>query len=412
MFPRVGAGSEGGAGALFWCMLSIASDALQGTEPDAATADVVFTWYMESWAGAAKHGFYMPDSRMALFLLQSPRVRRLIVGSNHRSLPLLHVRRAMGERTRDFPSDDRRHLVEPTRWWRDDPKRVGALRRTVRSYDATLRRAAHRHGLVDPVVVTSNPYLAGLADLDWARSVTYYGVDDWAVHPGWKPWWPALEAAYAGMRERGRRVCAVTATGLERVAPTGPGLALPNGLKPEEWLGDAPAARRTGDPPLLVYVGTLDDRLDVSIVARVAAELPHVKVLLVGPVADEAHVAPLREYSNVEIRPRVGREEVAVLIRSADVGLVPHARTPLTAAMSPLKLYEYLAGGLPVAAIDLPPMRDVDDRVVLAAEPENFVRATRRALALGRAPEAEREAFVHANSWDSRLNRLLDLALA
>lgn len=378
----------------------------------ARATDVVFTFYTEGWAGAAKHGWYMPDSRLSLFLLESERVRRLVVASNQRSLPLLHLRRALGERTDDFPADERRHLVEPTRWRRDDPKRVGALRRTVRAYDASLRRAADRHGLEQPVVITSNPFVAGFADLAWARAVTYYGVDDWAVHPAWEAWWPALEAAYEGMRERGRRVCAVTKTGLDRVAPTGPGLALPNGLKPEEWLGAPPPPRAPGASPLLVYVGTLDERLDVSIVARVAAELPHTKVVLVGPVASEGHVAPLRDASNVEIRPRVGRDEVAALIRSADAGLVPHARTPLTAAMSPLKLYEYLAGGLPVAAIDLPPMRGVDDRVALAAEPEDFVHATRSALAMGRASEPEREAFVQANSWDSRLNRLLDLAVA
>jgi glycosyltransferase involved in cell wall biosynthesis len=393
-------------------MLHMAAEPQPAPDPGAPAADVVFSFYTESWAGAAKHGFYMPDSRLSLFLLGSERVRRLIVASNQRSLPLLHARRALGERTDDFPSDERRHLVEPTRWRRDDPTRIGPLRRTVRAYDASLRRAVERHGLERPVVITSNPFVAGLADLSWARAVTYYGVDDWAVHPGWERWWPVLETAYAGMRERGRRVCAVTTTGLDRVAPTGPGLALPNGLKPEEWLGEAPSRRAPGEPPLLVYVGTLDERLDVSIVSRVAAELPHAKVLLVGPVASEDHVRPLRDASNVEIRPRVGRAEVAALIRSADAGLVPHARTPLTAAMSPLKLYEYLAGGLAVAAIDLPPMRDVDERVVLAAKPGDFVAATRKALAMGRAPEPEREAFVHANSWDSRLNRLLDLAVA
>ena len=97
------------------------------------------------------------------------------------------------------------------------------------------------------------------------------------------------------------------------------------------------------------------------------------------------------------------------MIAAADVGLVPHVRTPLTEAMSPLKLYEYLAGGLPVAAVDLPPIRGVDARVVLAPVGGDMVPARcAGALALGRAPEPERLAFVREHSWARRFDDLLD----
>ena len=33
------------------------------------------------------------------------------------------------------------------------------------------------------------------------------------------------------------------------------------------------------------------------------------------------------------------------------MGLIPHVRTPLTEAMSPLKLYEYLAAGRPILVL-------------------------------------------------------------
>lgn len=99
------------------------------------------------------------------------------------------------------------------------------------------------------------------------------------------------------------------------------------------------------------------------------------------------------------------------MIAAADAGLVPHVRNPLTEAMSPLKLYEYLAAGLPVAAADLPPIRGVDDRVVLGPVGGNLVPAVARALELGRAPELERLAFVREHSWAGRFDALLELAL-
>jgi glycosyltransferase involved in cell wall biosynthesis len=80
--------------------------------------------------------------------------------------------------------------------------------------------------------------------------------------------------------------------------------------------------------------------------------------------------------------------------------------------MSPLKLYEYLAAGRPVVAVDLPPLRGVDGRVFLVGEEEDFAEATRAALARGPAPEAERELFVEQHSWQRRHERVLDLALS
>jgi teichuronic acid biosynthesis glycosyltransferase TuaH len=393
-------------------MIGTAADPQAARTQPVSQHDLVFSFFTEGWAGARDRGWYMPDSRLAQHVLDSDRVGQLVVANNQRSLPILLLRRALGERTADFPASDRRQLIEPKRLRRLDPWRLGPLRRTIRSLDATLRRAAERSGLEQPVVITANPFLAGLGELSWARAVTYYGIDDWAVHPLLERWKPALEASYDGMRERGRRVCTVTRTGVERIAPTGPSLALPNGLDPAEWLGPPPPSRPAGEGPLLVYVGSLDARLDTQMVLSAARELPDARIALVGPALDAKHLEPLSAAANVEIMPRIGRSEVAALIRSADVGLVPHARTPLTAAMSPLKLYEYLAGGLPVAAIDLPPMRDVDDRVVLASEPSDFPAAVRQAVALGRAPERERQSFVMANSWNSRLEQLLDLAFA
>jgi glycosyltransferase involved in cell wall biosynthesis len=134
--------------------------------------------------------------------------------------------------------------------------------------------------------------------------------------------------------------------------------------------------------------------------------------MLVGPLTDAGHVQPLRGEPNIAINPPLARDELIELVRSADLGLIPHVRSALTEAMSPLKLYEYLAGGLPVVASDLEPMRGVDPRVVLVPEGGDFAAATRGALAMGHAPEQERSAFLRANSWKARHDTLLDFALA
>src|SRR5689334_21639093 len=99
---------------------------------------------------------------------------------------------------------------------------------------------------------------------------------------------------------------------------------------------------------------------------------------------------------------------------TADAYLIPHVEKDLTRAMSTLKLYEYQAGGRPVAATELEPIRTVTDggRVTLVAPGGDFPAGVRRALRAGPQPEPERLAFLARNAWSARLDRLLDLALA
>ncbi len=421
--------------------------------PDPALAeaggDVVFTFSYLSWTAAARRGWFGTEDRLARGLVEHEGVGRVLICDRARSLPAKLVReRLRGERAA-FPSDERRRLLGPVRLRRSDPASLRGVARAFASYGRAVERGAREMGLEDPVVITTHPLVAGFADLRWARAVTYYALDDWTEHPAYGRWWAAYRESYRRIRERGHRVAAVSAALLERLAPRGPGLVVPNGLEPREWeaqenarqdsgredldwslrdrdgsggrpreadsdpraLGAASAAAALGGGPLVVYAGTLDARLDVEWLRETARALPRARIALVGPVADAAHLEPLRAVPNVEIRAPLERAELAALLRAADLGVIPHRRTPLTEAMSPLKLYEYLASGLPVVASDLAPMRGVDPRVKLVAEGGDFAGAAAEALALGRAREEQRLEFVRANSWRSRHDALLGLAL-
>jgi glycosyltransferase involved in cell wall biosynthesis len=264
----------------------------------------------------------------------------------------------------------------------------------------------------DPVVITTNPFVAGFAPLRWARQVTFYAWDDWTSGLPVRRWWPAYEEAYARVRHSGRAVAAVSQAIVDRIMPTGPSAIVPNGVVPDEWRSPraAPPWFAALPSPRILYVGVLDDRLDVSAVREVAARFSHGTVVLLGPVGDRKALDSLHRLPNVRIEPPVGRLQVASLVHAADVCVMPHRSNRLTAAMSPLKLYEYLAGGRPVAATDLPPVRAVDPRIVRVPEGESFADGVADALERGPLSGDDRLAFIEANSWQRRHDDLLALA--
>jgi teichuronic acid biosynthesis glycosyltransferase TuaH len=379
----------------------------------APRGDVVFTFSYMTWQGAAQRDFFMPEDRMAQSLLAHERVRGLLIGDTFRSLPVKLVRDRLNAPVA-LPDRERTGLLQPVRLRRDHPVSIRGVERAFADYDRALRRKAEQLGLEDPVVITAHPLLAGFADLNWARAVTFYAVDDWSMSPPYKRWWAAYEEAYRRIRERGLRIGAVSPGLREKLASGSASVVVPNGLEPSEWVGEpTPPAWLAGLPrPLLVYLGTLDARLNVRWLAELAAALPQATVLLAGPVGDARGLEPLRAIPNVQIRPGLGRREYAGLLRSADVGLIPHVRSPLTESIEPQKIYEYLAGGLPVVATDLPPVRGIDPRVLLVPEHDDFAEAVGSAWANGRAAEDQRLRFVDANSWRARHDRLVELALS
>jgi glycosyltransferase involved in cell wall biosynthesis len=263
---------------------------------------------------------------------------------------------------------------------------------------------------VQPAVITTHPLVAGFAPLEWASSVTYYAYDDLAELPDLRRSRPAILEAYRRVRELGRGVAAVSPAILDVIRPTGPGVVVPNGVDPGEWSSPQPTPDwfRSLPAPRLLYVGSLESRVDVDALATAARALPDASFALVGPLLEPDHFAELRLLTNVHLRPPASRAEVVGLVTAADVCLLPHVNNALTRAMSPLKLYEYLAGGAPVAALDLKPIRNVSPRVVIRDE---LGEAIREALAMGRAPESDRQAFAEANSWRRRQEPILQLAL-
>jgi len=374
--------------------------------------DVVFTMFSASWAFAVWRGMIFPEDRLAQELLSSSRVRRLLIVNPWRSAAGRAAARLRGRGEAPFPRVEGAALHEPLRLTRRDPARPA---RSVERYERSLRRAAERQGLERPAIITGNPLVAGFGDFSWAGPVTFYAWDDWRASIPHRRWWPAYDEAFANIRRRGHRVAAVSRPALERVAPTGPAAVVPNGLLPEEWAATPPIAPDDATlRPRLLYIGSLDSRVDAAALEAVGRAFPAGTLTLIGNVLEPSHYEPLRALPNVAFRPWATRPEIVDAIMSADACLIPHVENDLTRAMSPLKLYEYLAGGRPVAATDLEPIRAVadGDRVTLVAPGGDFPSAVRRALRAGPQPEAERRSFLVRNAWSARLDRLLDLALA
>jgi glycosyltransferase involved in cell wall biosynthesis len=133
-------------------------------------------------------------------------------------------------------------------------------------------------------------------------------------------------------------------------------------------------------------------------VRRLAAELPSGSIVLAGPEADPDPA--LRATPRVVHLGTLPFEQLPRLAREASVLIMPYANLPVTQAMQPLKLKEYLATGKPVVVRDLPANRDWAACLDLADDSPSFCRQVILRLHTG-VPEDQNTARrrLASESW-------------
>ncbi len=166
--------------------------------------------------------------------------------------------------------------------------------------------------------------------------------------------------------------------------------------------------------PLVVYTGQLISNRGADVLARAAALMPQVSVLVVGgtPADRERVRASAAGAPNVRFVEQVAPDRVTVYQWAADVLSLPQTDPR---GESPMKLFEYLAAGRPMVASDLPPLREVltherNALLVPPGDPEALAGAVHRLLgdpALSARLAAQGREDVAGLTWAARAQGLL-----
>jgi glycosyltransferase involved in cell wall biosynthesis len=162
--------------------------------------------------------------------------------------------------------------------------------------------------------------------------------------------------------------------------------------------------------PVFGYTGTLHaERVDADLVLALAREYSAGSVVLIGPDAlDAATRARLAAQPNVHLTGAIAYNAVPRHMAGFDVCIVPHRESPFTESLNPLKLWEYLACGKPVAATNVAGFREYAALCHIGSGEAGFLNACRNALAENDESRiSARQAAVAAHSWDARVDELL-----
>jgi glycosyltransferase involved in cell wall biosynthesis len=166
------------------------------------------------------------------------------------------------------------------------------------------------------------------------------------------------------------RVVVVVDEARDRVVNLGadPGKVIVFGnTEPLSLVPDEPLPLDFTRGPRLVYVGGIAPHRGlaaaVEALPMIRAEYPGATLTVVGDGESLEHLkrqaAALNVDDAIRFTGRLPREEAMGHIRDANIALVPHLRSPHTAATIPHKLFQYMALGRPVLVSDCAPLARV-----------------------------------------------------
>jgi glycosyltransferase involved in cell wall biosynthesis len=205
----------------------------------------------------------------------------------------------------------------------------------------------------------------------------------------------------------------------DRASATRPdALYLPNGVEYDHFANGSIRVPDDSDiepawrmrKPLAGYYGSMAEWFDYDLLTEVASLRPDWNFLLIGPMYDNS----LRERGRLMLKcPNVrwigqrDYQELPGYLRMFDAAMIPFTINNITLATSPLKLFEYFAGGKPVITTPMPECEAFSE-VHIARTAEEFSLALDIARAEGqdRQFRERMQTLGSENSWTSRVHSM------
>lgn len=278
------------------------------------------------------------------------------------------------------------------------------------SFRASIARAARQRHVRKPLIWTYHPFMLDAIEGMDTGALLYHCVDDLAAVPGVDA--EAFRAAERILLQRADVAFATAPALAEHCRQHNANTHfLPNVVDAEHFgralePGPIPEDLACIPEPRLCYHGVLSDfKIDFQLLIDAARMKPEWSWVFIGEEREgqkSSLVAEMARLPNVHF---LGYRPYAVLpdyLRGMRVGLLPSLINDYTRGMFPMKYYEYLAAGVPVAATPLDFQRACPGGVASGAGQDDFVRALGDQLSRGRFSKEDASALIGDNTWEAR----------
>jgi glycosyltransferase involved in cell wall biosynthesis len=271
-----------------------------------------------------------------------------------------------------------------------------------------------------PIAYVFHPSFADYLELFDRFKLVYHADDTFSAMPGWNDEYAQRERALAARADliiassrliarslplTDNRLVRVISNGADTLSfASGAGQTMPT------VLSKIPA-------PRIGYIGNINDKVDLPLLAAIALARPDWHWCIVGHIVPleyfcsegKGALALCRSLKNVHFLGAYPTKQLPGLVNHMTVNTLLY-RTDGTGwwkNVSPLKLHEYLATGLPVVSADVDSVREFAAVIDIVVSQQEWLDALDRAIAgCGVGSFASRQKVAFENDWNERIDRI------
>lgn len=150
----------------------------------------------------------------------------------------------------------------------------------------------------------------------------------------------------------------------------------------------------------LVWLGTLDSRLDYKFLAELASTQKGIRMVLAGNIHPD-YRSIVRSIPNVDIVGPLSDSDGDALLARSRYGAIPYTAGPISDRVNPCKIFSYIASG--VVPISLPSTHAIrfSDYCLMSSDVQYWLSAIEQNSYPSRW--SERDLFVSDHTWFNRV---------
>ncbi len=276
---------------------------------------------------------------------------------------------------------------------------------------AAVRRAAGRLSFSSPLVWNFSPYYSGTSFSLGQKATVYDCVDEMSKEGG------GIKGKVARKLEQETlaRSDLVLTTSRYLFRTRRPHnlrtFFLPNGADFDRYQ-TAGRSRETVLPkierfpaPRIGFSGTFNRRVDEDLVRWIAERRPDWSLVFIGAATSIPQC--LNNVPNVHFLGNVPPEQLPGYLTKLSAGIVPYRDSRETRAIHPVKVYDYLAAGLPVVSTSFGDIDYFREVIKIAGNREEFLSHLDTVRGENDPRGRERRMdFARKNSWEARVEEI------
>lgn len=158
---------------------------------------------------------------------------------------------------------------------------------------------------------------------------------------------------------------------------------------------------------IIGFHGTLVSWVDFELIRDIARTCPQWGIVLIGP--DCGLPDNFKSVPNIHYLGSRPYKELASYVKYFDVGMIPFEVRQVTHSANPIKMYEYLAAGVPLVATPIRECVKLSPIVRIGKNSSEFISQIKEAIQAKKQEQQQYLKIAYENSWTARVHHALEV---